>query len=203
MEKFEMPPRVVGRVCDKSSWARLGLSVFNTVIEPGWRGFLTLELKNQHHDRYLEINEGDPIAQIVFEFTDEACESPYSGRYQDQASGPQSARLFEENGVDWFEVRSWVDTQAPAVSPTSTEYRQWIRRTEEIMRPTPGARQNLHPGGGDGVYDSNFYIATALTVGGVAAEEGVNARIQHAVDPSREVVEPGIEPPGDDVGERG
>ena len=44
IEKFEMPINVVGMVHDKSSWARRALSLFNTVIEPSWRGFLTLEL---------------------------------------------------------------------------------------------------------------------------------------------------------------
>ena len=44
IEEFTMPVDLVGIVHDKSSWARQGLSVFNTVIEPGWRGFLTLEL---------------------------------------------------------------------------------------------------------------------------------------------------------------
>jgi group I intron endonuclease len=34
-----------------------------------------------------------------------------------------------------------------------------------------------------------------------STENGVNPVVQHAVDSSREVIEPGIEPPGDDVGE--
>ena len=72
--------------------ARLGLSVFNTVIEPGWRGYLTLELKNQG-DRVLHIDCGDPIAQILFERLDVPTENPYSGKYQDQDAGPQPARF--------------------------------------------------------------------------------------------------------------
>jgi dCTP deaminase len=42
IEEFQMPHNLVGIVHDKSTWARQGLSVFNTVVENGWCGFLTL-----------------------------------------------------------------------------------------------------------------------------------------------------------------
>lgn len=92
IEQFNMPNDVIAKVHDKSTWARLGLQCFNTVIEPGWRGFLTLELVN-HSDDVLDIQPGSPIAQIVFEWLDEPSERPYSGKYQDQEEGPQPARL--------------------------------------------------------------------------------------------------------------
>ena len=91
VEEFNMPNDLIGMVHDKSSWARRGLSLFNTVIEPGWRGFLTLEL-TQHADALLEIKMNDPIAQIVFIRLEEPTESVYTGKYQDQKSGPQIAR---------------------------------------------------------------------------------------------------------------
>jgi len=90
VEEFFMPDDVVGFVHDKSSWARRGLAVQNTVIEPGWRGFLTLELSN-HSDGYIHIRSGDPIAQIVFHLLDEPTYIPYDGKYQDQPRGPQEA----------------------------------------------------------------------------------------------------------------
>lgn len=62
------------------------------MIEPGWRGFLTLELKNQGKD-ILRIERGDPIAQILFEGLDAPTDKPYSGKYQDQEAGPQPARF--------------------------------------------------------------------------------------------------------------
>lgn len=92
VERFTMPDDVLALVKDKSSWARLGLSVFNTVVEPGWCGFLTLELKN-HGNKSLRIEGGDPIAQILFERLDEPTEQPYSGKYQNQEAGPQVARF--------------------------------------------------------------------------------------------------------------
>jgi dCTP deaminase len=61
------------------------------VIEPGWSGYLTLELTNHGHDA-LDILWGDPIAQIVFHWLDHATDQPYNGKYQDQKRGPQPAK---------------------------------------------------------------------------------------------------------------
>lgn len=90
-EQFWMPDDVVGTVHDKSSWARRGLAVQNTVIEPGWRGFLTLELTNHSHGM-VRLYKGTPIAQVIFHRLDRPTALPYAGKYQDQASGPQEAR---------------------------------------------------------------------------------------------------------------
>lgn len=49
IERFRMPNDVAAMVCDKSTWARRGLAVQNTFIEPGWEGYLTLELSNNRH----------------------------------------------------------------------------------------------------------------------------------------------------------
>ena len=85
IEEFCMPDNLVGIVHDKSTWARCGLSVFNTVIEPGWRGFLTLELV-YHGDGNLFIPAGSGIAQVVFHET--TCAANYNGKYQHQPQGP-------------------------------------------------------------------------------------------------------------------
>lgn len=92
LEHFEMPNDLLGVVHDKSTWARRGLAVQNTVIEPGWRGYLTLELTN-HGSETLVIRDGDPIAQIILHVLDEPAEKPYDGKYQDQDKGPQEARF--------------------------------------------------------------------------------------------------------------
>ena len=91
VEEFFMPDDLVAFVHDKSSWARKGLSLFNTVIEPGWQGFLTLELVN-HSAGALHIEAGSPIAQIIFMRLEEPTEKPYTGKYQNQGRGPQEAR---------------------------------------------------------------------------------------------------------------
>lgn len=88
MEEFAMPSDLMGIVHDKSTWARQGLSVFNTVIEPGWAGFLTLELV-YHGAEPLHIPAGSGIAQVVFHRT--SCHAEYSGKYQNQADEPVPA----------------------------------------------------------------------------------------------------------------
>lgn len=88
MELFTMPDNLVGIVHDKSTWARKGLSVFNTVIEPGWTGYLTLELV-YHGAENLHIPAGSGIAQVLFhEISQNAA---YSGKYQNQENKPVSA----------------------------------------------------------------------------------------------------------------
>lgn len=91
LERFEMPIDLLARVADKSTWARRGLAVQNTIIEPGWRGYLTLELSN-HGPRPIEIVGGMPIAQIIFDTLDEPAERPYTGKYQNQPAGAVPAR---------------------------------------------------------------------------------------------------------------
>jgi dCTP deaminase len=85
IEEFHVPKNLGGIVHDKSTWARHGLSVFNTVIEPGWKGFLTLELV-YHGREILHIPAGSGIAQVIFHRT--ANEANYEGKYQDQADHP-------------------------------------------------------------------------------------------------------------------
>lgn len=90
LERLIIPINVLAYVKDKSSWARKGLCVQNTVIEPGWEGYLTLEYTN-HGREDIEIQSGDPIAQIVFHYLDQSTEQPYKGKYQNQQAGPQHA----------------------------------------------------------------------------------------------------------------
>lgn len=90
-EEFHMPKNLLGIVHDKSTWARRGLAVQNTVIEPGWKGYLTLELTN-HGYQHIEILAGTPIAQILFHYIDEETEG-YDGKYQNQERGAQEARF--------------------------------------------------------------------------------------------------------------
>lgn len=87
-EKFQMPSKLVGVVHDKSSWAREGLSVFNTVVEPSWHGYLTLELV-YHGEDYLHIPYGTGIAQVLFHSLSQP--GYYDGKYQNQSNKPVKA----------------------------------------------------------------------------------------------------------------
>jgi dCTP deaminase len=95
MERFCMPADLAATVRDKSSWARLGVAVQNTHLDPGWRGWLTLEISN-HSEIEVVIDLEEPVAQIVFEMLDQPTEQPYGsngkGKYQNQERGPQGAR---------------------------------------------------------------------------------------------------------------
>lgn len=88
IEEFEMPDNLVAIVHDKSTWARRGLSVFNTVIENGWNGFLTLELV-YHRNKELIIPAGSGIAQVMFHETKHPAK--YAGKYMHQADEPVAA----------------------------------------------------------------------------------------------------------------
>jgi dCTP deaminase len=90
VEEFNMTSNVMAFVKDKSSWARRGVSVFNTVIEPNWEGFLTLEIVNHSKDEIL-IKDGDPIAQVIFQYLDDRTEQPYEGKYQNAPQVAQAA----------------------------------------------------------------------------------------------------------------
>jgi len=91
IERFEMPNHLVGVVHDKSTWARQGLSVFNTVIEPTWEGYLTLELV-YHGNGELLIPAGAGIAQVLFYgLLQEA--SYADGKYQNQPDEPVGAKF--------------------------------------------------------------------------------------------------------------
>jgi dCTP deaminase len=90
IERFSMPDDLIAQVCDKSTLARMGLFVQNTIIEPGWRGYLTLELTC--HGTEVRLPAGAPIAQIVFQALTAPTSAPYVGKYQDQERGPVQAR---------------------------------------------------------------------------------------------------------------
>jgi dCTP deaminase len=92
IERFEMPDNLLGVVHDKSTWARCGLAVQNTVIEPGFRGFMTIELSN-NSSRPIDFKGGMPIAQVIFHLLDKPTDRPYGGKYQDAPCGATPAKF--------------------------------------------------------------------------------------------------------------
>ena len=66
VEMFNMPDDVLGIVLGKSTYARLGLLVNATPIEPGWtNSILTLELANLS-PLPIKMYVGSGIAQVLF-----------------------------------------------------------------------------------------------------------------------------------------
>lgn len=91
VERFALPYNICGSVLDKSSWARVFVSAMNTHLDPGWTGWLTLELVN-HGPESAVLIKGEPVCQIKFEWLDEPTDLPYVGRkYSDQPNRPVAA----------------------------------------------------------------------------------------------------------------
>ena len=80
-------PRNVLTVClGKSTYARCGIIVNVTPLEPEWEGHVTLEFSNTTPlPAKIYANEG--VAQVLFFESDEVCETSYKdrgGKYQGQ-----------------------------------------------------------------------------------------------------------------------
>jgi len=86
VETFNMPRNVIAYCLGKSSYARSGLIINATPLEPCWRGRLVLEMSNSA-DLPVRIYAGEGIAQVTFFQSDEECLVSYAdrqGKYQDQ-----------------------------------------------------------------------------------------------------------------------
>jgi len=92
IEWMDVPNDLCAEVKDKSTNARLFVLVQNTVIEPGWHGYLTVEL-TRLKPWPIRLEAGTPIAQIMFKKLDQVTEQPYTGKYQNQPAGAQRAKL--------------------------------------------------------------------------------------------------------------
>lgn len=91
IECFGMPTNLMGRVLNKSTWARKFLDCsLTTNIEPGWRGHLTIEMVYSGEDD-LFIPKGAGICQVIFETLAE--DAQYKGKYQDQKAEPVEAMM--------------------------------------------------------------------------------------------------------------
>ena len=86
IETVKLPKRVTAICLDKSTYARCGLVINATVIEPAWFGHITLEFSNTTNlPMKIYANEG--IAQLLFFESNEDCLTSYAdrnGKYQGQ-----------------------------------------------------------------------------------------------------------------------
>ena len=86
VEHFRIPRDVLVLCVGKSTYARCGIIVNVTPLEPTWEGFLTLEISNTT-PLPARIYGGEGIAQLVFFQGDEPPEVAYAdrkGKYQGQ-----------------------------------------------------------------------------------------------------------------------
>ena len=86
VEFFRIPRNVLTICLGKSTYARCGIIVNVTPLEPEWEGFVTLEISNTTPlPAKIYANEG--LAQVLFFEGDEVCEMSYAdrkGKYQGQ-----------------------------------------------------------------------------------------------------------------------
>ena len=87
VEYFRIPRNVLTICLGKSTYARCGIIVNVTPLEPEWRGKVTIEISNTTPlPAKIYANEG--IAQMIFLRAERECAVSYAdkgGKYQDQA----------------------------------------------------------------------------------------------------------------------
>jgi dCTP deaminase len=96
VERWDLPRNIIGIVLGKSTYARCNQLVNCTPMEPGWAGYLTIELVNPTGSNPIRIYPGEGIAQVLFFQTDEDCAVSYAdkdGKYQDQGNAPILGRV--------------------------------------------------------------------------------------------------------------
>tara|TARA_Y100000389_G_scaffold87469_1_gene83984 strand:- start:575 stop:1156 length:582 start_codon:yes stop_codon:yes gene_type:complete len=86
IEYFKIPRSVLTICLGKSTYARCGIIVNVTPLEPEWEGHVTLEFSNTTTlPAKIYANEG--VAQMLFFESDKVCETSYKdrgGKYQKQ-----------------------------------------------------------------------------------------------------------------------
>ncbi len=87
VEYFEIPRNILAICVGKSTYARCGIIVNVTPLEPEWKGRITIEISNTTPlPAKIYANEG--IAQIIFLRGEKVCRTSYAdkkGKYQNQS----------------------------------------------------------------------------------------------------------------------
>ena len=87
-EYLRIPRNVLGLCIGKSTYARCGIIVNVTPLQPEWEGYLIIEISNTT-PLPAKIYADEGIAEILFFEADEVCEKSYkelSGKYSNQMS---------------------------------------------------------------------------------------------------------------------
>jgi dCTP deaminase len=101
LERVALPDDLVARLEGKSSLGRLGLLIHSTAgyVDPGWDGYLTLELSNVAN-LPITLYPAMKIGQISFFKLTSPAETPYGAagnKYQGQR-GPTPSRYYRDFG---------------------------------------------------------------------------------------------------------
>jgi dCTP deaminase len=96
-EKVNLPEDILGFLYLRSSYARRGLLPWSQgIVEPGYRGALTIVIHN-HSKNYLPIVGGQRITHLMFSTAAEKTEQPYRDIYQGSATA--TAAKGEGSGI--------------------------------------------------------------------------------------------------------
>jgi dCTP deaminase len=96
---------VLAYVIGRSSWGRLGLIIATaTVIHPGFKGCITLELVN-HGDIPIELYPGCFICQLVLHEVQPPQKKPYEGKYSGWVgpTSPEFSKIYKDK-----DLRRWL-----------------------------------------------------------------------------------------------
>ena len=95
LEFLQLPADLGAYVVGRSTWGRLGLVVATAImVQPGWRGNLTLELANEGESP-IALYAGSRIAQLAIHSLESATKHPYTGGYSGP-TGPWAPLLEKE-----------------------------------------------------------------------------------------------------------
>lgn len=86
-EYFHLPDDVMGFIFNKSTLVRWGLECRTTVLEPGWRGYITMEFDNPTDYPFKLYARPNGCAQVVLVKLTSPALVPYNARpncYQNQ-----------------------------------------------------------------------------------------------------------------------
>jgi len=86
IEYFRIPRNIVAICLGKSTYARCGIIINVTPLEPQWEGYVTMEISNSS-PLPAKVYGGEGICQFVFFKADKECEISYAdrkGKYQAQ-----------------------------------------------------------------------------------------------------------------------
>jgi len=80
MEKVNLPQNLAGIILPRSSLSRCGIALLTSFVDPGFKGTLTIGMKNLSEFPF-EIEVGTSFAQLIFQEV-KGCSKGYEGRYQ-------------------------------------------------------------------------------------------------------------------------
>jgi deoxycytidine triphosphate deaminase len=140
VEDFHMPPDVGGDVADKSTFARLFVSLYNTFFDPGFHGNATLEIVNDS-DQRVHLKAGQGVCQFIFTWLDEATIDPYNDtcKYQGQTKAAHGPRLEVDNNIPPRMREDWLKQEVVMQHDTPEEAAARQRDLDALRFGRPSA----------------------------------------------------------------